>query len=93
MGEVIATVGAVLSTVNVVLADGAALVFKAASLATAAATEIPTVPSPVQLVSVTVGEEVVPLVTALEQVAMPVVLRVILAAVTLMVLAPVTVKA
>jgi hypothetical protein len=75
-GPVTVTVGTVLSTVNVVLALLALLVLPARSLAVAAFMVMPTVPSPEQLESVTVGFEVVPLVTPAVQLAVPVLLSV-----------------
>lgn len=78
-----------MSTVKVVLGAEAGFWVPAASVAVFAATVIPTVPSPVQLVSVTVGIAVVPFVTPMVQVAVPVVLKVIAAGVKFIVLAPV----
>ena len=62
--------GAILSTVNVVLGPAAGAVLPAVSAAVAAASEMPSVPLPVMLVSVTV--RVVPLPdTPIEAVAPP----------------------
>src|SRR5882724_11420631 len=74
-----ATVGAVLSTVKVVLGPAAGALFPAVSVAVPAAMEIPIVPSPVRLESVTVRVVPVP-VTAFAAVAVPVVFSVMLAA-------------
>jgi hypothetical protein len=52
--ELIETFGGVLSTVNVALGPAAAAVLPAVSLAVPAAIEMPSVPSPVILLSVTV---------------------------------------
>ena len=70
-GAPITTVGAVLSSVNVVEGPAAAAVFPAKSLAEAAATEIPIVPSPEHDDKVTVRVEVPAPVTAAEQSAVP----------------------
>jgi hypothetical protein len=72
-----AALGTTKIIVTVVLAALTAFVFPAASNAVFAATVIPTVPpSPVQLVRVTVGVAVVPLVTATVQLDPPVVFKV-----------------
>jgi hypothetical protein len=76
LGDPTATVGPVLSTVNVLLGALAALLFPIVSAEEPAATVIPTVPSPVQPERVTVAAAVSPLVTALLQVALPVVFSV-----------------
>ena len=76
-GDPIETVGAVLSSVKVVDGPTAAAVFPAASEAEAAATEIPTAPSPEQDVRVTVRVVVPAPLTAAEQVAVPEVFTVI----------------
>ena len=75
-GDPIVNVGAVLSTLKVVEGPADAAEFPAASTAVSAAMEIPTVPSPVQLESVTVRVAVPIPLTAFEHVAVPVVLSV-----------------
>ena len=74
---VIAAVGAVLSTVNVVLGPAAGAVFPAVSVAVPAAMEIPRVPSPVMLESVTVRVVPEPL-TPIVALAVPVLFKVML---------------
>src|SRR5205814_6226603 len=69
--------GAVLSTVNVALGPAAGALFPAVSVAVPAAMEMPSVPSPVMLDSVTVRVLPVP-VTPIDAVAVPVVFSVIL---------------
>ena len=66
-----AKVGAVLSSLNVPEGPAPASAFPAASVEVAAAIEIPTVPSPEQLESVTVLVEFPLPLTLLEQVAVP----------------------
>ena len=73
-GAPITKVGAVLSTLNADEGPELAAEFAAASVAVPAAIEIETVPSPEQLVSVTVLVDVPAPLTAFEQVAVPVVL-------------------
>src|SRR5438093_8033066 len=68
--------GAVLSTVNGVLGPAAGAVLPGVSVAVPAAIEIPSVPSPVMLESVTVRVGPVP-VTPIDAVAVPVVFSVI----------------
>jgi hypothetical protein len=82
------TAGRVLSTVNVVLAVLTVFAFPKASDAVPALMVMPTVPSPVQLDSVTVGVAVVPLLTTLLQLAPSVVFSVMPAAVRLYVEPP-----
>src|SRR5881396_3778908 len=69
--------GPLLSTVNVALGPAAGAVLPAVSVAVPAAIEMPSVPSPVMLESVTVRVVPVP-VTAINAVAVPVVFSVIL---------------
>jgi hypothetical protein len=82
-------VGPELSTVNVALGPAGDAWLPALSLAVPAAIEIPSVPSPVILLIVTVGVAVVPPVTATFPEAFPVELRIMSPAVKLIEVAPV----
>ena len=74
-GEPMLKVGAVVSTLNVVDGPPAAAEFAAASVAVAAANEIPTVPFPVHELSETVRVDVPVPETAIEQSAVPVLFK------------------
>ena len=87
-GALITKVGAVLSTLNVVEGPAPAALFPAASEAVAEASVIPTVPSPVQELNVTVRVEVPVPLTATEQSAVPVLFKVISLEATLTAVAP-----
>ncbi len=88
VGAPTATVGGVLSTVNVELAALTVFEFPKTSDAVPVFMVMPTVPSPAQLDSVTVGVAVFPLFTALLQLAPPVVFSEMPAAVKLYVKPP-----
>jgi hypothetical protein len=81
-------VGAVLSTVNVALGPAEGARFPALSWAVPPSIEIPSVPSPLIPLIVTVGVAVVPLLTAMLPLAVPVVFNVIAAGVKLAEVAP-----